>query len=76
MECEHQKMSRNDFKKIFQFYSSRKELLFFLFNTLNLILNDGENYCHCKKCGEKKRRTKKNVKCVKCQLFFEIPKKI
>ena len=53
MDCEHQKMSRND-NEICQFYSSRKELLFFLFNTLNLILNDGENHCYCKKFREKK----------------------
>ena len=40
MEYEHLKMSRNDFNEICQFYSSRKELLLFSFNTLNLILND------------------------------------
>ena len=74
MECEHQKMSRND-NEICQFYSSRKELLFFLFNTLNLILNDGENYCHCKKCGEKKRRTKKKCEMCKIPVIFRDSKK-
>ena len=70
MECEHQKMSRND-NEICQFYSSRKELLFFLFNTLNLILNDGENCCYCKKFREKRWPTEKNCEMCKIPVIFQ-----
>ena len=55
MECEHAKISRAQFNEKMQFYSNRKELLFFLLNTLNLILHNGWQYCYCEKCEKRKR---------------------
>ena len=49
MDCEHKNLSRDEFNQKVKFYSSMKELLFFLMNTLNLIFHNEYYYCYCEK---------------------------
>lgn len=49
MECEHKKLKREQFNGEINYFDSRKELLFFILNTINLIINNSHHYCYCKK---------------------------
>ena len=70
MECEHKKLTREQFNGKVKLFDSRKELLLFILNTISLIIHNGHHYCYCEKFGEKKGLLQKIVKCVEFQLFF------
>ena len=59
MDCEHAKMSQGEFNKKSKFCSSRKEYVFFLMNTLNLIKHNGCYYCYYQKYLKKRIKGKK-----------------
>ena len=66
MKCEHKKLTREKFNGKIKFFDSGKELLFFMLNTINLIIHNDDHYCYYKKFG-KKRSTEKIVKCAEFQ---------
>ena len=70
MECEHKKLTREQFNGKIKFFDLRKELLLFIFYTINLIIHNGHHYCYCEKFGEKNGLLKKIVTCAEFQLFF------
>ena len=54
MDFEHTKITRAQSNEKLKFYTAGKELLFFLLNTISLILHKDWQYCYCKKYGKKK----------------------
>ena len=70
MECEHVKITRAQFNEKVQFYANRKEFLFFLLNTINLILHNGWQYCYCDKYEKRKRPEEINCKLCRIAIIF------
>ena len=65
MECEHKNLSQQQFDEKTKRFKNRKELYFFILNTLSLIIYNGHYYCFCEKFM-KKRLNEKN--CAICQI--------
>lgn len=70
MECEHKKLTTEQFNGKIKFFDLRKELLLFIFYTINLIIHNGHHYCYCEKFGEKKRSTEKNCDMCRIPIIF------
>ena len=70
MECEQVKIIRAQFNEKFQFYTYRKELSFFLLNTINLILHNGWQYCYCDKYEKRKSHQEINSELCRTGMIF------
>ena len=65
-ERKHKNFSQQQFGEKTKRFKNRKELYFFILNTLSLIIYTGDYYCFCEKFMKKKRLSEKN--CAICQI--------